>query len=43
MGISDGEAESSLRFSFSRTNTREEVAAALEALAAAAGRLGMGG
>ncbi|MEY4299735.1 MAG: hypothetical protein RIR25_971 [Verrucomicrobiota bacterium] len=43
MGISDGEAESSLRFSFSRTNTREEVAAALEALGAAAGRLGMGG
>ncbi len=43
MGISDEEAESSLRFSFSRTNTKEEVAAALEALGAAAGRLGMGG
>jgi cysteine desulfurase len=40
MGIGDEEAKSSLRLSFSRMNTEEEACAALEALAAAARRLG---
>jgi len=43
MGIGDEEAKSSLRFSFSRMSTGEEAAAALEALGAAARRLGLGG
>ncbi len=43
MGIGEEEAKSSLRFSFSRMSTGEEAAAALEALGAAARRLGLGG
>jgi cysteine desulfurase len=39
MGVGDEEAKASLRFSFSRMNTAEEVPAALEALAQAAARL----
>jgi cysteine desulfurase len=39
MGVGDDEARSSLRFSFSRMNTVEEVPAALDALQQAAGRL----
>jgi len=39
MGVGDGEARSSLRFSFSRMNTSDEVPAALEALGQAAARL----
>jgi cysteine desulfurase len=39
MGVGDAEAKASLRFSFSRMNTAEEVPAALEALAQAAARL----
>jgi cysteine desulfurase len=39
MGVADDEARSSLRFSFSRMNTTEEVPAALEALEQAAARL----
>lgn len=42
MGVSDDEARSSLRFSFSRMNTPEERAAAVEALTEAARRLGLG-
>jgi len=39
MGVGDEEAKSSLRFSFSRLNTAEEVPAALAALEQAAARL----
>jgi cysteine desulfurase len=39
MGVGDDEARSSLRFSFSRMNTAEEVPAALAALEQAAARL----
>jgi len=39
MGVGDEEAKASLRFSFSRMNTAEEVPAALEALEQAAARL----
>ena len=39
MGVGDDEARSSLRFSFSRMNTAEEVPAALTALERAAARL----
>ena len=39
MGVGDEEAQSSLRFSFSRLNTAEEVPAALAALEQAAARL----
>jgi cysteine desulfurase len=39
MGVPDDEARSSLRFSFSRMNTADEAAAAVEALVAAAARL----
>ena len=39
MGVSDGEARSSLRFSFSRMNPVTDVAAALSALEQAAARL----
>ncbi len=39
MGVGDEEAKSSLRFSFSRLNTAEEVPAALTALEQAAARL----
>ncbi|MEX1045603.1 MAG: cysteine desulfurase family protein [Chthoniobacterales bacterium] len=42
MGVPDDEARSSLRFSFSRMNTAEEVPAALEALEQAAARLRSG-
>ena len=42
MGVSDDEARSSLRFSFSRMNTAEEGIAAVEALTEAARRLGLG-
>jgi cysteine desulfurase len=42
MGVSDDEARSSLRFSFSRMNTPEEGTAAVEALTEAARRLGLG-
>lgn len=42
MGVPDDEARSSLRFSFSRMNTAEEGTAAVEALTAAARRLGLG-
>ena len=40
MGVGDEEAKSSLRFSFSRMNTSEDVPAALAALEQAAARLG---
>jgi cysteine sulfinate desulfinase/cysteine desulfurase-like protein len=40
MGVGDEEARSSLRFSFSRMNTSEDVPAALAALEQAAARLG---
>ena len=43
MGVADDEARSSLRFSFSRMNTPEDVRAAIEALLAAALRLAPGG
>lgn len=43
MGVDDDEAKSSLRFSFSRMNTPEDVAGALAALDEAARRLGLGG
>lgn len=39
MGVGDAEAKASLRFSFSRMNTAEEVPVALEALGQAAARL----
>ena len=39
MGVGDGEARSSLRFSFGRMNTAEEVPAALDALEQAVERL----
>jgi cysteine desulfurase len=39
MGVGDDEARSSLRFSFSRMNTADEVPAALAALEQAAARL----
>ena len=39
MGVGDEEAKASLRFSFSRMNTADEVPAALEALTQAAARL----
>lgn len=42
MGVPDDEARSSLRFSFSRMNTAEEGTAAVQALTAAARRLGLG-
>lgn len=40
MGVDDGEARTSLRFSFGRTNTEAEARAALEALDSAGRRLG---
>jgi len=40
MGVSDDEARSSLRFSFSRMNTDAEAGVAVRALVEAAGRLG---
>ncbi len=43
MGVTDDEARSSLRFSFSRMNMPEDVSAAVEALTAAARRLAPGG
>jgi cysteine desulfurase len=42
MGVEDGEAKSSLRFSFSRMNTGADVQGALAALDGAARRLGLG-
>jgi cysteine sulfinate desulfinase/cysteine desulfurase-like protein len=39
MGVADDEARSSLRFSFSRMNTADEVPVALGALQQAAARL----
>jgi cysteine desulfurase len=42
MGVEDGEAKSSLRFSFSRMNTGADVQGALAALDGAAQRLGLG-
>lgn len=42
MGVGDGEAKSSLRFSFSRMNTAADVQGALSALDGAARRLGLG-
>jgi cysteine sulfinate desulfinase/cysteine desulfurase-like protein len=43
MGVGDDEAKSSLRFSFSRMNTPDEVKGALAALDESARRLGLGG
>lgn len=42
MGVDDGEAKSSLRFSFSRMNVASEVEGALTALDESARRLGLG-